>query len=59
MSNNPENTQKSKAGVPAFLKTDLFVMLCLYAGTLLIHILISLCMTIFNLTPDEYSVTAP
>ena len=58
MSNNPENTQKSKAGVPAFLKTDLFVMLCLYAGTLLIHILISLCMTIFNLTPDEYSVTA-
>ncbi len=58
MSNNTENTQTSKISIPAFFRTDLFVMLCLYAGTLLIHILISLCVTIFNLTPDEYSVTA-
>ncbi len=44
--------------IPAFVKTDGFVMICLYAVTLLIHILMTLCTTIFNLTPDEYSVTA-
>ncbi len=39
-------------------KSEAVVMLCLYFGTLLIHVLMSLCITIFNLTPDEYSVAA-
>ncbi len=42
----------------SFLKTDAFVMLCMYFGALLIHSLMALCVTIFNLTPDEYSVAA-
>ena len=42
----------------SFIKTDAFVMLCLYFGVLLIHSLMSICITIFNLTPDEYSVAA-
>lgn len=33
-------------------------MLCMYFGALLIHSLMALCVTIFNLTPDEYSVAA-
>ncbi len=41
-----------------FLHTDRFVMLCLYVGVLAVHILLSLSATIFNLTPDEYSVAA-
>lgn len=48
----------AKATATAFFKTEWFVMICLYAGTLLLHILMTLCTTIFNLTPDEYSVTA-
>ncbi|MGN1423004.1 MAG: hypothetical protein ACI4XA_06480 [Oscillospiraceae bacterium] len=50
--------ERGSRNVPAFLKTEWFVMICLYAGTLLLHILMTLCTTIFNLTPDEYSVTA-
>ncbi len=42
----------------SFIKSDWFVMLCLYFGALLIHCLMALCVTIFNLTPDEYSVAA-
>ncbi len=42
----------------SFIKTDAFVMLCLYFGVFLIHSLMSICITIFNLTPDEYSVAA-
>ncbi len=49
---------KERIRVPAFLKTDAFMMICLYTVTLIIHILMTLCTTIFNLTPDEYSVTA-
>ena len=41
-----------------FVHSDGFVMLIIYCTTLLIHVLMSLCSTIFNLTPDEYSVTA-
>ncbi len=41
-----------------FLRSDAFVMLCIYFCTLLIHLLLSACVTIFNLTPDEYSVAA-
>ena len=43
---------------PALVKSDWVIMLCLYLGTLTIHVLMTLCTTIFNLTPDEYSVTA-
>jgi len=49
---------KERIRVPDFLKTDAFMMICLYTVTLIIHILMTLCTTIFNLTPDEYSVTA-
>lgn len=41
-----------------FVHSDGFVMLIIYCVTLLIHVLMSLSSTIFNLTPDEYSVTA-
>lgn len=54
-SNNQTAAAQSKSG---FVHTDRLVMLCLYFGTLIIHILLSLCATIFNLTPDEYSVAA-
>ncbi len=40
------------------IKADIIVMPALYAATLVLHILMTLCTTIFNLTPDEYSVTA-
>lgn len=56
--NDIEMTARSKKGASDFLKSEAFVMLCIYAGALLIHVLLSLCTTIFNLTPDEYSVTA-
>lgn len=39
-------------------KADYIIIPALYAVTLVIHILMTLCTTIFNLTPDEYSVTA-
>lgn len=39
-------------------KADYIIVPALYAVTLVIHILMTLCTTIFNLTPDEYSVTA-
>lgn len=48
----------STRSTTSFLKTDAFVMLCMYFGALLIHSLMALCVTIFNLTPDEYSVAA-
>lgn len=47
-----ESSQKRGA------KADIIIMPALYAATLVIHILMTLCTTIFNLTPDEYSVTA-
>ena len=40
------------------LHSDGLVMICLYAAALVIHTLMAQCVTIFNLTPDEYSVTA-
>ena len=46
------------AGAGKKAMPDWAVMLCLYGGTLIVHILLTLCTTIFNLTPDEYSVTA-
>lgn len=43
------------AGLP---KSDLFIMVVIYAAALTLHMLITCAATIFNLTPDEYSVTA-
>lgn len=37
---------------------DWFIMAVLYAVTLVLHILITQATTMFNLTPDEYAVTA-
>lgn len=53
-----EISEQPKQKAAAFYKSDGFVMLCLYFGALVIHILMTLCTTIFNLTPDEFSVTA-
>jgi len=40
------------------INTDIFIMLGIYFGALAIHLLLIQCATIFNLTPDEYSVSA-
>lgn len=40
------------------LKSDAAIMIAVYAAALVLHILITGAATIFNLTPDEYSVTA-
>ena len=53
-----EVIEQPKRRVPAFFGSDGFVMLCIYAGVFIVHILMTLCTTIFNLTPDEFSVTA-
>ena len=53
-----ESPAAGRAARKGFVHTDGFVMLVTYCATLLIHVLMSLCSTIFNLTPDEYSVTA-
>ena len=37
---------------------DIIIAICLYIGSLAIHIILIQGATIFNLTPDEYSVTA-
>lgn len=66
ISENSEITQISQIDAPErlsgakknFFRTDGFVMLVIYFVTLIIHILLSLNSTLFNLTPDEYSVTA-
>lgn len=50
--------QPEKRSLSAFIKTDGFAMLCLYAAAFIIHFLMTLNTTIFNLTPDEFSVTA-
>lgn len=47
-----------RRGARGFLVSDAAVMIYLYIGALTLHILMTLCTTIFNLTPDEYSVTA-
>lgn len=50
-----ENQTAQKRGFP---HSDGFVMLVLYFGVLLAHCLMIIPTTIFNLTPDEYVVTA-
>lgn len=39
-------------------RRDAAAMICIYIGTLLLHTLMAQGATIFNLTPDEYSVSA-
>ncbi len=57
---NEENaaSQPSEIRTENFFVSDKFIMVCVYAAALTVHILMTLCTTIFNLTPDEYSVTA-
>lgn len=43
---------------PSVFLNDWFLMLALYAVTLTLHILMTQVTTMFNLTPDEYAVTA-
>ena len=58
ISQSRESTPLREIQRPSFMKTDRFVMFCLYGGSLLVHTILGLFSTIFNLTPDEYSVTA-
>lgn len=43
---------------PSVFLNDWFLMLALYVVTLALHILMTQVTTMFNLTPDEYAVTA-
>ena len=56
--NELENKNISVDTKGGFFHKDMFVMLCLYIVTLVIHVLMAQCATIFNMTPDEYSVAA-
>lgn len=49
---------KDNSSYSGLVKADWIVMICIYIGTLLLHSLMAQCATIFNLTPDEYSVSA-
>ncbi len=49
---------KDTSSYSRLAKADLPVMICIYIGALLLHSLMAQCSTIFNLTPDEYSVSA-
>ncbi len=49
---------KENSSCNKLVKADIAVMICLYIGTLMLHMLMAQCATIFNLTPDEYSVSA-
>lgn len=51
-----EERKPRRAG--AFLKDDRFIMAVIYAAALALHLLMTGAATIFNLTPDEYSVAA-
>lgn len=53
-----DETKPARGKVTGFLKSDAFIMLVIYAAALALHVLITGAATIFNLTPDEYSVTA-
>lgn len=54
----PQSGVRANHGDLAPEKSDWLVMACIYAAALAIHVLMTLNTTIFNLTPDEYSVTA-
>lgn len=53
-----EETGQIRGAKASGARADFIIIPALYAVTLVIHILMTLCTTIFNLTPDEYSVTA-
>lgn len=53
-----DETISVRGKVIGFLKSDAFIMTVIYAAALALHVLITGAATIFNLTPDEYSVTA-
>lgn len=54
----PEEKPAPEAKKESIFLKDWFLMLALYFVTLVIHILMTQVTTIFNLTPDEYAVTA-
>lgn len=54
----PESVPKGRKSLPQFMTTDRFAMFCLFAASLIVHTALGMFATIFNLTPDEYSVTA-
>lgn len=58
MSELTESQQPRGGKLLSVVTSEIFIMVSIYLGTLLLHILMMLCTTIFNLTPDEYSVTA-
>ena len=53
-----DETIPVRGKVIGLLKSDAFIMLVIYSAALTLHMLITGAATIFNLTPDEYSVTA-
>lgn len=57
----PEEPEAAASAAPkkesVFLK-DWFIMVVLYAVALTVHVLMTQVTTMFNLTPDEYAVTA-
>lgn len=57
ISDNGQRERKTRR-TTAFLKDDRFIMAFIYAAALALHILMTGAATIFNLTPDEYSVAA-
>lgn len=57
----PEEPETSAPAAPkkeSVFLSDWFLMLALYVVTLAIHVLMTQVTTMFNLTPDEYAVTA-
>ncbi len=53
-----DETIPVRGKVIGLLKSDAFIMFVIYFAALTLHMLITGAATIFNLTPDEYSVTA-
>lgn len=53
-----DETIPVRAKIIERLKSDAFIMIVIYAAALTLHVFITGAATIFNLTPDEYSVTA-
>ena len=57
----PEEPEAAAPAAPkkeSVFLSDWFLMLALYVVTLAIHVLMTQVTTMFNLTPDEYAVTA-
>lgn len=52
------NIREKRGKLAGAVTSDIFLMVVIYAAALTLHILMTDAATIFNLTPDEYSVTA-